>query len=48
MLGDRRGKRENVGMYGEVRVSEKWMWYAILTSKVIFRAKTSLDVFSLE
>ena len=27
--------------------SECWMFYAILTARVIFTAKTSLDVFSL-
>ena len=28
-------------------MSECWMFYAIPTTKVIFTAKTSLDVFSL-
>ena len=30
-----------------VRVSECWMFYAVQTARVIFRVKTSLDVFSL-
>ena len=29
------------------RVSECWMFYAVLTARVIFTVKTSLDVFSL-
>ena len=31
----------------EVSVSECWMSYAVPTARVIFTAKTSLDVFSL-
>ena len=30
-----------------VGVSECWMFYAVPTARVIFTAKTSLDVFSL-
>ena len=29
------------------RVSECWMFYAVPTARVIFTAKTSLDLFSL-
>ena len=35
------------GTLGGVRVSELWMFYAVPTARVIFTAKTSLDVFSL-
>ena len=33
--------------YPAERVSECWRFYAVSTAKVIFTAKTSLDVFSL-
>ena len=32
---------------GEGGVSECWRFYAVPTARVIFSAKTSLDVFSL-
>ena len=31
----------------EERVSDFWMFYAMPTARVIFTAKTSLDIFSL-
>ena len=35
------------GYGGYESVSECWVFYAVLTARVIFTAKTSLDVFSL-
>ena len=34
-------------MRSEKRVSECWMFYAVPTARVIFTAKTSLNIFSL-
>ena len=34
-------------MQGTLRVSECWMFYAVPTARVIFKARTSLDIFSL-
>ena len=35
------------GQSGKVGVSECWRFYAVSTARVIFTAKTSLDLFSL-
>ena len=40
-------RRSMVASCGKKRVSECWEFYAIPTARVIFTAKTSLDVFSL-
>ena len=40
-------ERRNEALHDMSGVSECWVFYAVPTARVIFTAKTSLDVFSL-